>query len=64
MSVMTDQTGRRFQNSDILRMFPTFVWLYEPINDSVLQSLGQFGAPLADLKPGESWQSDTTGCMN
>ena len=65
MSVLTEQPGRRFQNSDMLRMFPTFVWkaelrpdLYEPINDSVLRTLGQIGAPLADLKPGESWQSD------
>jgi uncharacterized protein (TIGR02466 family) len=62
---MTKQPGQRFQNSDILRMFPTFVWkaelrpdIYEPINDSVLQSLGQFGAPLTDLKFGESWQSN------
>ncbi len=62
---MTEQAGRRFQNADIVRMFPTFAWkaelrpdIYEPINDAVLRSLGQLGAPLADLQPGESWQSD------
>lgn len=62
---MTEQAGRRFQDSDIVRMFPTFVWkaelrpdIYEPINDAVLRSLRQSGAPLADLQPGESWQSD------
>ena len=62
---MTKQAGQSFQSSDVLRMFPTFVWkaelrpdLYEPINASVLRSLGKIGAPLADLEPGESWQSD------
>jgi uncharacterized protein (TIGR02466 family) len=46
-------------------MFPTFVWkaelrpdIYEPINDSLLRMLDLIGAPLADLQPGESWQSD------
>jgi uncharacterized protein (TIGR02466 family) len=45
-------------------MFPTFVWkgqisreVYEPLNDSILRNLDEIGAPLADLKPGESWQS-------
>jgi uncharacterized protein (TIGR02466 family) len=65
MSVTTEQAGRRFRNSDILRMFPTFVWKAElrpdlsgPINDSLLRMLRQIGAPLSDLKLGESWQSD------
>lgn len=46
-------------------MFPSFVWkaqlrpeIYEPINDSLLRALGEIGAPLADVKPGESWQSN------
>jgi len=46
-------------------MFPSFVWKAELspevcklINDSVLRALGEIGAPFADLKPGESWQSD------
>lgn len=46
-------------------MFPTFVWkaelapaAYEPLNDSIMRALAVLGAPFADLKPGESWQSD------
>ena len=65
MSVMTKHVGRRFHSSDILRMFPTFVWkaqlqpdVCEPINDSVLRVLGEMAAPLAVLRQGESWQSD------
>jgi uncharacterized protein (TIGR02466 family) len=62
---MTAQTAQRFQTSDVVRMFPTFVWkaelapaAYEPLNDSILRTLAEIGAPLADLKPGQSWQSD------
>ena len=47
-----------------MRIFPTFVWkaelgpeLYEPINEAILQALGEIGAPLAGLASGESWQS-------
>ena len=46
-------------------MFPSFVWkaeiapeIHRPLNDMIVRKLGQIGAPLADLKPGESWQSD------
>ncbi len=46
-------------------MFPTFVWkaelrpaVYGPMNDLIVRNLGEIGAPLADLKPRESWQSD------
>jgi uncharacterized protein (TIGR02466 family) len=46
-------------------MFPTFVWkaelapaAYEPLNDSIMRTLAALGAPLADLEPGQSWQSD------
>jgi uncharacterized protein (TIGR02466 family) len=62
---MASQAGRTFQAPDILRMFPSFVWKAQlkpeicgPVNESILQSLRGIGAPLADLKPGESWQSD------
>lgn len=62
---MAAQVAERFQRSDVLRMFPTFVWkaelrpeIYEPVNDLILQTLGEIGAPLTDLRPGESWQSD------
>jgi len=63
--MMTRQPGQKFQNTDVLRMFPTFVWkaelkpeIYKPISGSILRTLGEIGAPLADLMPGESWQSD------
>src|SRR5258707_12707461 len=62
---MTRQPGRKSKNSDVLRMFPTFVWkaelrpeLYKPINAAILRTLGEIGTPLADLMAGESWQSD------
>ncbi len=61
---MTRQPGQKSQNSDVLRMFPAFVWkaelgpeVYKPINDSILWSLCEIGTPLADLMSGESWQS-------
>src|SRR5262249_60460983 len=65
MSGMTPQVGPRFQDADVLRMFPSFVWkatlrpdVYAPINDSILGALAAIGAPLTDLKAGESWQSE------
>jgi len=46
-------------------MFPSFVWKAElgsricaQVNESILRTLGEIGAPLTDLKLGESWQSD------
>ena len=63
--IMTAQVAQRFQTSDVLRMFPSFVWkaelrpeVHERINDSILRTLGKIGAPLDDLRPVESWQSD------
>ncbi len=60
-SIMTRQPGQKSQNADVLRMFPTFVWkaelrpeIYQPINESILRTLGEIGAPLAELMPGES----------
>jgi len=62
---MTTQIAGRFWKPDVLRMFPSFVWkaelrpgIREPVNESVLRTLGEIGAPLTDLKLGESWQSD------
>ena len=46
-------------------MFPTFVWkaalapaAYGPLNDSIMRRLVALGAPLAEFKYGESWQSN------
>ena len=62
---MTTQIAQRFRKSDVLRMFPSFVWkaelgpeICEPLNESILRALSEVGAPLTDLKPGQSWQSD------
>jgi uncharacterized protein (TIGR02466 family) len=62
---MATQVVQRLQKPDVLRLFPSFVWkaelkpeVHQPINDLITQTLGEIGAPLADLKPGESWQSD------
>lgn len=62
---MAQEPGELFERADILRMFPTFVWkaqlrraIYEPINEAILKTLGEIGAPLGGLAPGESWQSD------
>jgi len=61
---MTAQTTHRFETTDVLRMFPTFVWKAKlapaacgPLNDSIIHALAVIGAPLGDVKPGESWQS-------
>jgi uncharacterized protein (TIGR02466 family) len=55
----------RFQHTDVLRMFPSFVWkaelardIYEPMNAALLASLRAIGAPLDGLAHGQSWQSD------
>jgi uncharacterized protein (TIGR02466 family) len=62
---MTPHLESRYQDADVLRMFPSFVWkatlrpeVCAPINDSILAALAAIGAPLADLKSGESWQSE------
>lgn len=54
-----------FRDAHMLRMFPTFVWKAElapelsaPINDGIARKLVAIGAPMGDLKAGESWQSD------
>lgn len=62
---MAQALGPKFRNADVLRMFPTFVWkaelgpeVYEPINEAIVRKLGELGATLGALDPGESWQSD------
>lgn len=62
---MVDGTEQRFETSDALRMFPTFVWkavlredVYRPINASIVCALDQIGGPRADLECGQTWQSD------
>ena len=53
------------ENSDILSIFPTFVWkiestpeFYEQANTKILKILNQLNPDLADIPPGGSWQSN------
>ncbi|MGH6894231.1 MAG: 2OG-Fe(II) oxygenase family protein [Dongiaceae bacterium] len=60
----TGPATQRFETTDLLRMFPSFVWkaelareVFEPINVALLAALAEIGAPLHRLAHGESWQS-------
>ena len=64
-TIMATQVAQKFQRPDVLRLFPSFVWkaelkpeIHDPMNDAIMRALGEIGAPLAGLKPGEGWQSD------
>ena len=53
------------EDSDILSIFPTFVWkiestpeFYEQANTKILKILNQLNPDLADIPPGGSWQSN------
>ncbi len=61
---MSKECPQKFEHQNVLRMFPSFVWRAEiapethrPLNDAIVRALGEIGAPLAGLEPGESWQS-------
>ncbi len=62
---MTTSTDQWIDESDVLSIFPTFVWkiqwtsdLYERINSSIRTSLDGMNPRLAELSAGEEWQSD------
>ncbi|MEE8150452.1 MAG: 2OG-Fe(II) oxygenase family protein [Nitrosomonadaceae bacterium] len=53
------------EDSDILSIFPTFVWkiqstpeFYEKVNTKILKALYQINPDLADIPLGDSWQSN------
>ena len=53
------------QTSDILSIFPTFVWMlqstpefYEKLNPKILKALNRMNPDLAELPAGDSWQSN------
>ena len=53
------------EDSDILSIFPTFVWtiqstskFYEKVNSKILKALYQMNPDLADISLGDSWQSN------
>lgn len=54
-----------FHNSDVMHLFPTFVWRGDVPDDTrlelastLLKELEALGAPIANLRPGENWQSE------
>ncbi len=62
--MIVSHASERFQQAEILRMFPTFLWKAEvaralaiPMNAALLDALVALGAPLRDLQHGQSWQS-------
>ena len=53
------------ESSDILSIFPTFVWkiqstpeFYEKVNTKILKALNRMNPNLANISLGDSWQSD------
>ena len=53
------------KDSDVLSIFPTFVWtiqstpeFYETVNTNILKALNRMIPDLDDIPPGESWQSN------
>ena len=61
---MLTQDDNWIKNSDILSIFPTFVWtiqstpkFYNKVNPKILKSLKGLNPDLADMPPGGSWQS-------
>ena len=62
---MIETTDIRFETSQVLRLFPTFVWTaelatenHQKINDNIMRKLDALRRFLPDLKRRESWQSD------
>jgi len=61
---MTMKDDVRIESSDVLSLFPTFVWNlqlntehYEAINTELLEVLNRIRQSLPTLEPGEAWQS-------
>ena len=61
---MTMKDDVRIESSDVLSLFPTFVWNlqlntehYEAINTELLEVLNRIRQSLPTLDPGEAWQS-------
>ena len=61
----TTERKSQFRNANVLRMFPSFVWkaeiapeVHRPLNEAIARKLAEMSAPLTDLEPGQSWQSN------
>jgi uncharacterized protein (TIGR02466 family) len=65
ISAFRDSVSDKFKTSDVMHLFPTFVWrgdvpdeARQELSETLLQELAALGAPLANLRPGENWQSE------
>ena len=63
-ATMAKKPEPRFENANMLRMFPSLVWkaalrpeVCASLNETIFRALPDIGAPLGDLQSGESWQS-------
>lgn len=64
---MANRALSPIETSDVLPIFPTFVWktqfktaVYEAINNNIIKILDEMRQSLPKLKPGEHWQSQQT----
>lgn len=64
---MAEEVHRLFERSDVLPMFPTFVWKiqleakqHEAMNSKILAALETMRQDVPRLAPGQGWQSDRT----
>lgn len=62
---MAEKRGSRISTSEVLSIFPTFVWktrlkqqVYKTINKDILKKLDELTQSIPELLPGQSWQSD------
>ena len=62
---MVETYGANFEASDVLRMFPTFVWktqvapsVRQGIEDDVLAKLDEMRRDAGEPAPGHGWQSE------
>ena len=62
---MVETHGANFEASDVLRMFPTFVWkaqvaprVRQGIEDDVLAKLDEMSRDAGEPAPGRGWQSE------
>ena len=64
-SSMLTKDDNWIEGSDILSIFPTFVWkiqstpeFYEKVNTKILKALNRMNPDLANISLGDSWQSN------
>jgi len=62
---MADESGLAVAKTEVVRLFPTFVWktelkaeVYEPMNETIKAKLCEATASLPTLTAGEKWQTN------